>query len=61
MAEELAFVVRTDTGPGARIQLGGPKNSTGLLELTNTPLGPEHDQPAEEPEDQPADQGPMPF
>ncbi len=57
MAEELAFVVRTDTGPGVRVQLGGPRNSTGLLELAKTPLGPEHDQPA----DQPADQGPMPF
>ncbi len=57
MAEELAFVVRTDTGPGVRVQLSGPRNSTGLLELTKTPLGPEHDQP----EDKPENQGPMPF
>jgi hypothetical protein len=57
MAEELAFVVRTDTSPGGLVRLGGPRNSTGLLELTKTPLGPEQDQPA----DEPADQEPMPF
>jgi hypothetical protein len=50
-------VVRTDTGPGGLVQLGGPRNSTGLLELTKTPLGPEQAPADEEPEDQ----GPMPF
>jgi hypothetical protein len=57
MAEELAFVVRTDTGSGSLVQLGGPRNSPGLLEITKTPLGPEQAPADTEPENQ----GPMPF
>ena len=53
MAEELAVVVKPAAAPGTGLRLGSPKNSPGRLNLAKKTLGPEQDQPE--------DEGPMPF